>query len=162
MDWSGIDSNLCSSERWRFRNSRLATVSLILSKYYFINFFLIFSIRLYINKKITSLNINIVASTILLVPSLETGNYPINRLRNLAIQQCKTQFMFLVDADFQPSPNFEKYFTDVAKNYVTKQIVFVVPAFEYLENPDVSRSKNDPKYETKHFPFLFCRKKIQF
>ena len=54
----------------------------------------------------------------------------------------KTKFMFLIDVDFQPSPGLEVNFVEILnKNYqqnnLTK-IAFVVPAFEYLEMPNVS------------------------
>ena len=105
--------------------------------------------RLYINKKISSLNISLVDSSILLVPSLEADSYPINRLRNLAIKMVRTKFMFLVDADFQPSPGLEPNFAMFLHKHhhnlqmnmeqnESQRLAFVVPAFEYLETPNVS------------------------
>lgn len=107
--------------------------------------------RLYINKKISALDITHLNSTILLVPSLEADNYPINALRNLAIKMCRTRFMFLVDADFQPSAGLESAFISFLREYHSnllkkeqdvkvdsKRLAFVVPAFEHLETPNVS------------------------
>ncbi|CAG2166615.1 unnamed protein product [Oppiella nova] len=40
-----------------------------------------------------------------LVSGLESDDYPINSLRNVAIKHVKTKFMFISDADFQPCPD---------------------------------------------------------
>ncbi|OTF70651.1 hypothetical protein BLA29_000363, partial [Euroglyphus maynei] len=111
--------------------------------------------RLYINKKIASLKIALEKSTIILVPSVNSDHYPINVLRNLAIKMVQTRFMFLVDADFQPSPNLEtnflstmnKYHSNYLRQHDTNgcRIAFVVPAFEYLEIPN----KEDPILKSK-------------
>ena len=111
--------------------------------------------RLYINKKIGSLKISFEKSTIILVPSVNLQHYPINVLRNLAIKMVQTRFMFLVDADFQPSPNLETNFLNTLNKYHSSylrqhdtngcRIAFVVPAFEYLEIPN----KEDPILKSK-------------
>lgn len=87
------------------------------------------------------MNIYLQDSTVLLVAAPESASYPINRLRNLAIKHCKTQFMFLIDADFQPSPNLENEFSNILAKYYSGKAAFVVPAFEYLESPNV-RNQN--------------------
>lgn len=98
--------------------------------------------RLYINKKIAALNISLAESTVVLVAGFEADHvYPINGLRNLAMAAVKTRFAFLVDADFQPSPNLEAHFASFIRNKKqdqNKKFAYVVPAFEYLETPNVS------------------------
>lgn len=101
--------------------------------------------RLYVNKKISSLSISLPESSILLVPCLESDNYPINRLRNLALANVQTRYLFLVDADFQPSPGLEANFAAYLRHHHHSKFdkkspkrAFVVPAFEYLEMPNVS------------------------
>lgn len=59
--------------------------------------------------------------------------YPINALRNLAIENAETRLIYFLDADFIPSNNTFKY---LSKNYrrmlkISKtNTIFVVPAFE--------------------------------
>lgn len=53
-------------------------------------------------------------------------------------RQVKTKYMFLLDGDFQPSPDFQQKFTNFAKYFDhNPRIAFVVPAFEYIELPQV-------------------------
>lgn len=101
--------------------------------------------RLYINKKIAALNISLAESTVVLVAGLEADHvYPINGLRNLAMAAVRTRYAFLVDADFQPSPGLEAHFAAFIRNKKQqvdtekKKFAYVVPAFEYLETPNVS------------------------
>lgn len=93
--------------------------------------------RNYIIKKLKSLNLTS-NSDVSLVAGFGDNNYPINAMRNIAMSSVKTKFMFLTDADFQPSPELEQRFAShiIKKNYTSKD-VFVVPAFEYLEMPKV-------------------------
>ncbi|XP_068678559.1 uncharacterized protein [Montipora foliosa] len=78
--------------------------------------------------------------------------YPINRLRNIAIRNAKTQFTFLVDVDFVPSPNLDI----IARNHILyyngtinskhDKISFVVPAFDgarQLFINDLPETKDD-------------------
>ena len=80
-------------------------------------------------------------SKVTLVTGLETDNYPINVLRNLAIKSANTKYILLLDADFQPSPNLEKnFFSSIQLIKDDEKTAFVVPAFEYLSFPKVSLS----------------------
>lgn len=46
--------------------------------------------------------------------------------------------MFLLDGDFQPSPDFQQKFSNFARYFEhNPKTVFVVPAFEYIELPQV-------------------------
>ncbi|CAG2121567.1 unnamed protein product, partial [Medioppia subpectinata] len=91
--------------------------------------------RLYISKKLKILNLTH-ESHVNLVSGLESDEYPINALRNIAIKHVKTKFMFISDADFQPSPDFNNRFMSIlSKHEYTSRTAFVVPAFEYLESP---------------------------
>ncbi len=124
--------------------------------------------RLYINKKIAALggNISLGESTVALVPGTEGAVYPINALRNLAMSAVRTRFAFLVDADFQPSPGLEAHFAaylqrkelgkKVGKEEEVEKVAYVVPAFEYLETPNVSVCpKQKTPYQPLSKPYLF-------
>ncbi|XP_044173578.1 glycosyltransferase-like protein gnt13 isoform X1 [Acropora millepora] len=66
--------------------------------------------------------------------------YPINRLRNIAISNAKTQFIFLVDVDFIPSPDLEIFARHHILDYneringTNDKLAFVVPAFDGARN----------------------------
>lgn len=92
--------------------------------------------RLYIQKKLKSLNLGTKCSVTLVYGQNNEGDYPINLLRNIAIKQTETKFLLLLDADFQPSPNFQQHFASVIKHLrINPKTAFVVPAFEYIELP---------------------------
>ena len=56
--------------------------------------------------------------------------YPVNYLRNIALEQVQTPYLFLCDIDFLPVKGLYKYLRDqVASTDMTKKAV-VVPAFE--------------------------------
>ncbi|CAH1792296.1 unnamed protein product [Owenia fusiformis] len=57
--------------------------------------------------------------------------YPINHLRNLAMEQVRTEYMLLVDADFYISPNFIESFQLSIINESSPINAYVIPAFEY-------------------------------
>jgi len=92
---------------------------------------------MYITKKLRHLNLT-TDSHINLVAGLGDKEYPINGMRNIAMKHVKTKFMFITDADFQPCPDFEHRFMSIyAKQKYPTKTAFVVPAFEYLEMPNV-------------------------
>jgi hypothetical protein len=68
-----------------------------------------------------------------------TAPYPINSMRNLVISMTDTRFILMIDADFQVSPtlyqDFLKYLSDESRQ--TFKTAFVIPAFEYLDAPQV-------------------------
>ena len=97
--------------------------------------------RLYITKKLRHLNLTH-ESHVNLVAGLEGDDYPINALRNIAIRHVTTKFMFISDADFQPCPEFNTRFISIySKHKYSERTAFVVPAFEYLETPQVLQLK---------------------
>ncbi|UXI18298.1 hypothetical protein NH340_JMT04241 [Sarcoptes scabiei] len=108
--------------------------------------------RLYIDKKISTLNVSFDLSSIILVSGF-SSEYPINYMRNLAIRMAKTKFLFLIDADFQPSPALEENFIQSLRKHQPNcllsnedcRIAFIVPAFEYAETP----KKADPILQNK-------------
>lgn len=65
---------------------------------------------------------------------LENYLYPINSLRNLALEQAATDLVFLVDIDFIPSENMHEQLTQTYAYLLSESAstVFVVPAFEML------------------------------
>lgn len=114
--------------------------------------------RLYVKKKIAAMNLSLVESTVILASTIGTEEYPINSLRNLAIQHSKTPYLLLLDADFQPSPGMIKNFENLLSSVnitmkgakfldaeeilledenMLHKIAFVVPAFGYFEMPKV-------------------------
>lgn len=68
-------------------------------------------------------------------------NYPINKLRNVALNNAKTPYVFLSDVDFLPSLNLYTYLKKVigelAEGYIKenalKRRALIVPAFENLQ-----------------------------
>ena len=63
----------------------------------------------------------------------EGGFYPINRLRNVALEQVNTPFVFLTDIDFLPMPGLYEYLKRaVSQQGPDSKIALVVPAFETL------------------------------
>ena len=61
--------------------------------------------------------------------------YPINRLRNLDLDNIDTEFFFYADVDFMPSNNMHDYLKDFFtgnKNSLRFSTLYVVPAFEFV------------------------------
>ncbi|KAF6769131.1 hypothetical protein AHF37_12397, partial [Paragonimus kellicotti] len=68
--------------------------------------------------------------------------YPINALRNIAVQYAQTDYVFLIDVDFLPSLNSYPYFEEVIQTQAQSvnrsdsqkardaKWCFVIPAFE--------------------------------
>ncbi|CAH1793160.1 unnamed protein product [Owenia fusiformis] len=100
--------------------------------------------------------------------------YPINTLRNHAIRHVQSKYLFLSDADFLPSVNFQrqakseinrlKSVVDHDDDTSIKDIdktAFVAPAFEYLKNPFKSNNLAKTKaelgqvYKTKSYIKVF-------
>ncbi|GIX71815.1 LARGE xylosyl- and glucuronyltransferase 1 [Caerostris extrusa] len=86
-------------------------------------------------------------------------------------KQVKSEYMFLLDADFQPSPDFQQKFAAYLKHSTFNQkTAFVVPAFEYIELPASietrnikQKSKADKSYSLSTFcdkyePYVILRK----
>lgn len=59
--------------------------------------------------------------------------YPVNYLRNVALQQAKTKFVFLTDIDFLPLPGLYEKLKRKAVTYNMKQKAIVIPAFETFQ-----------------------------
>ncbi|RWS31574.1 uncharacterized protein B4U80_07653 [Leptotrombidium deliense] len=92
--------------------------------------------KLYLNKKLKTLNLAPGSNVVVVIGVEGDSDYPINKMRNAAIKQVKTKYSLILDADFQPSPDLKKYFSFlISKMNDTKKVAFVVPAFEYMEQP---------------------------
>ncbi|XP_015920345.1 xylosyl- and glucuronyltransferase LARGE2 [Parasteatoda tepidariorum] len=99
--------------------------------------------RLYIQKKLKNIKLS-TSSHVSLVFGNSANDYPINSLRNIAMKNVKSKFMFLLDADFQPSPDFQQKFSASIKSHsLNLKTAFVVPAFQYMELPQ--RGDNAPQ-----------------
>merc|ERR1719242_1095278 len=74
---------------------------------------------------------------------LHSVMYPVNHLRNLALQTSRTELVLLTDGDFMPSRNFHnvasKQYDMAAEEYAkaknvrsnSTNIVLIIPAFEF-------------------------------
>jgi glycosyltransferase-like protein LARGE len=58
--------------------------------------------------------------------------YPVNRLRNIALNSVSTPYVFLSDADFIPMPSLYHYAREAIRVLGTKRRALIVPAFESL------------------------------
>lgn len=68
------------------------------------------------------------------------SNYPINRLRNIALNNAITPYVFMTDVDFLPTPNLYAYLKSVIKKMNDDDgreslggLALVIPAFENNE-----------------------------
>ncbi|XP_065174464.1 uncharacterized protein LOC135804507 isoform X1 [Sycon ciliatum] len=109
--------------------------------------------KIYVKKKLQSIAIITMCSVRIVFGQSAGEEYPINELRNIAIRHSPTETIFLLDADFVPSPNFNRTFwasvsswfnsseykSSLVQNRLDKT-AFVVPAFEFDTPPreDVS------------------------
>jgi glycosyltransferase-like protein LARGE len=110
--------------------------------------------RLYVEKKIRTLNLTTESHVTLVTGSDEEADYPINVLRNVAIKSSQTKYLLLIDADFQPCPDLEQTFLSTANKFDnTSGMAFVVPAFEYLETP--KKGDGIPKTKEEFLQLLF-------
>lgn len=94
---------------------------------------------IYLEKKLRLLSLNSNSKVVLLISDEKENIYPINAMRNAAFKNVKTDYAFLVDADFIPCPDIEskleRYLRrNQFRNYDSSKLAFVVPAFEYIEN----------------------------
>lgn len=62
--------------------------------------------------------------------SWAAGLYPINALRNAALLAAATEYVFLLDVDFVPSPGAHKSLQELAMSRGRSREALVVPAFE--------------------------------
>ncbi|KAM7540657.1 hypothetical protein Aperf_G00000030884 [Anoplocephala perfoliata] len=72
--------------------------------------------------------------------------YPINALRNVAIQYAETKYVFILDFDFIPSPGLYENFQNVLStaDKSTKNVAYIVPAFETFNSQlDFPSTKED-------------------
>ncbi|KAI1306474.1 LARGE xylosyl- and glucuronyltransferase 2 [Halotydeus destructor] len=109
--------------------------------------------RFYIEKKIRNLKLPAGSKVALVTGSDDDNDYPINVLRNEAMKQAETKYIFLVDADFQSSPNLVDSFKMAATKRSSSRIAFVAPAFEYFEPPKVNDSLIRTKAELLQMVF---------
>ncbi|KAL9981153.1 hypothetical protein ACROYT_G009817 [Oculina patagonica] len=80
------------------------------------------------------------------------AQYPINRLRNIAIKNVKTQYVFMIDVDFVPSPDLailarnQILVYNETRNSTDDKIAFVVPAFDgarHANSRDLPETKEE-------------------
>lgn len=96
---------------------------------------------MYIKKKLKEINerrlkqwtVNVVNGRLVDEP------YPINALRNIALRDALTEYVFLSDADFVPSPDFQSIFARARQHASLSgkdqdKLAFVAPAFEHLSS----------------------------
>lgn len=82
-------------------------------------------------------------SKVFLVSGPEGSPYPINMLRNLAIKSATTKYVMMLDADFQPCPDMEsELHVHLHKSKYGPKDALVIPAFEFLEMPNVRTVKS--------------------
>lgn len=64
----------------------------------------------------------------------DDSTYPINMLRNIALQEAMANFVFLCDADFAPSSGLYQYLTEfvLPSRHRQNKTAYVIPAFEML------------------------------
>ena len=68
--------------------------------------------------------------------------YPVNYLRNVAVENAQTQYVFLCDIDFLPYVHLYGYLQEAARVLGTPTRAFIVPAFEtHLYNFDFPPNK---------------------
>ncbi|XP_022084720.1 LARGE xylosyl- and glucuronyltransferase 2-like [Acanthaster planci] len=93
--------------------------------------------RQYIKKKLRNSHLPGRCNMVVVYAKTSEDEYPVNYLRNLAIRQAKTKYIFLLDADFVPSPDFQATFLSslamVERTPQFNKTAFVVPVFEYTQ-----------------------------
>ncbi|XP_029641068.1 beta-1,4-glucuronyltransferase 1-like [Octopus sinensis] len=108
---------------------------------------------------------NILASNI---PNYSFDNiqYPHNVLRNFAIKNSRTEFIFMIDIDMLPSAGLRNNFSEfikVADTFLPNLTAFVVPSFESNLNVSVPIDKKDllkkwDNLQVRPFYFEVCWK----
>jgi Glycosyl-transferase for dystroglycan len=69
----------------------------------------------------------------------ENGRYPINQLRNLALRNVNTDYVFLNDIDFVPSDHaHDEIATLIQDSHLVTKTFWVLPAFERLANTNTT------------------------
>ena len=75
--------------------------------------------------------------------SEDSSLFPINKLRNMAVEAVKTPYYMLIDIDMLPSSLLEDYITYmITKVYLSDRLVIIIPSFvyQYTKNIDNLRS----------------------
>ncbi|GAB1610885.1 beta-1,4-glucuronyltransferase 1-like [Argonauta hians] len=78
--------------------------------------------------------------------SFDNIQYPLNILRNFAIKNSRTEYIFMIDIDMIPSPGLRKNFSEfikVADSFLPNLTAFVVPSFESDLNVSLPIDKKD-------------------
>lgn len=86
-------------------------------------------------------------------PEDPAAGYPINLLRNKALDAARTRFVLQIDADFVPCPDIEtrlRYHLSESARRTSidmQRTAFVLPAFEFIEAPSADESFAKSKEE---------------
>lgn len=68
--------------------------------------------------------------------------YPVNYLRNVALEHMVTKYAFLVDIDFLPMVDLYDYLVEAVRVLGAEKRALIIPAFEsYLYKPDFPQNK---------------------
>ena len=95
--------------------------------------------------------------------------YPNNLLRNVAISNAQTEFVFVIDIDMLPSANLHRNFVDFAQRHyktspnriLEKDTAFVIPAFELQNGVPIPKDKKSllqlwKQREVRPFYYEMC------
>ena len=75
---------------------------------------------------------------------VESPFYPVNYLRNVALDHLTTKYAFLLDIDFLPMPDLHQYLLEATRVLGAEKRALVIPAFEtHLYRLDLPHRKPD-------------------
>ena len=88
--------------------------------------------------------------------------YPINLLRNVALKNAVTEFVFLYDVDFMPMPNLYEYIVSyISSTRSFDKTVYIIPAFETkLFDLEMPQTKSDLLREVSKETVLLFKSRV--